>query len=124
MHALIIEDQSLIAMSIEVILGDCGFTSFDIASSSDEAVRAASIRCPALITADVELRPGSGIDAVNAICAGPIPVIFITGSPSEVASRMPQHPLVTKPFTSEAIIAAVRLVFAEFRKKRPSNEIS
>lgn len=117
MHALIIEDESLIAMAIEGILGDCGFTSFDIASSSEEAIRAAKIKCPALITADVELRPGSGIDAVNAICVGPpIPVIFITGSPSVVASRMPQHPLIPKPFTSEAVITAVKLVLASSEK--------
>ena len=49
--------------------------------------------------------------SVNAICSGPsIPVIFITGSPSEVASKMPLHPLITKPFTSDAVIAAVELV--------------
>lgn len=112
-HALIIEDESLIAMTIEGILGDCGFTSFDFASSSDEAIRAAELRCPALITADVELNPGSGIDAINAICTGPlIPVIFITGSPAEVASRMPHHLLVVKPFTSETVMSAVKSVLA------------
>ncbi len=113
MHALIIEDELLIALTIEEILGDCGFTSFDVASSTEEAIKAARLRCPALITADVELRPGSGIDAVNAICSGPpIPVIFITGSPFEVTSRMPQHPLVHKPFTSAAVMAAVKSVLA------------
>lgn len=113
MHALIIEDESLIAISIQAILGDCGFASFDIASSSEEAIIAAKRRCPALITADVELRPGSGIDAVNAICCGPpIPVVFITGSPGEVARRMPHHPLVAKPFTQEAVMAAVKLALA------------
>lgn len=117
MHALIIEDESLIAMSIEGILGDCGFTSFDIVVSSDDAIKAARLRCPALITADVELNPGSGIDAVNAICSGPpIPVIFITGSPGEVASRMPHHRLITKPFTTETVVRAVHSVLASFEK--------
>ena len=113
MHALIIEDEPIIAMSIEGILGDCGFTSFDVASSSEEAIRAAELRRPALITADGQLRPGSGIDAVNVICGGsPIPVIFITATPSDVASRMPHHPLIVKPFTSEAVTKAVKLVMA------------
>lgn len=117
MHALIIEDESLIAITIEGILGDCGFTSFDIATSGEEAISAARRRCPALITADVELRPGDGIEAVNAICSGPpIPVIFITGSPGEVASRMPNHPLIAKPFTHEALMAAVKLVLAVSEK--------
>ncbi len=119
MHALIIEDEALIAMTIEQILSEYGFRSFDIASSGEEAIRAAELRCPDLITADVELRPGSGIDAVNAICSGPkIPVIFITGSPSEVASRMPQHPLIVKPFTSEAVITAVELVMTTSEKAK------
>lgn len=114
MHALIIEDEALIAMSIEEILRDCGFTSFDIASTSEQAIDAARHRCPALITADVELNPGCGIEAVNAICSGPpIPVVFITGSPGEVLSRMPQHPLISKPFTTEAVMAAVKLSLAD-----------
>ena len=116
-HALIIEDEPLISTSIEAILIDCGFTSFDFATSGEEAIKAAELRCPALITADVELSPGSGIDAVNAICRGPpIPVIFITGSPSEVASRMPQHPLIVKPFTSEAVRSAVKVALAPSEK--------
>ena len=113
MHALIIEDESLIAMTLEEILEDCGFTSFDIASSSAEAISAARLKCPTLITADVELSPGCGIEAIKAICGQSlIPVIFITGSPSEVVSRMPDHPLIAKPFTSQAVMAAVRSALA------------
>lgn len=113
MHALIIEDEALIAMTIEEILRDCGFTSFDFASSSEQAIVAARHKCPALITTDVELKLGCGIEAVNAICSGtPIPVIFITGSLSEVLSRMPQHPLISKPFTTEAVMAAVKISLA------------
>lgn len=110
MHALIIEDEPIIAMSIEDILIECGFTSFDVVSSTEQAMAAARLRCPALITADVQLSPGSGIDAVEQVCSGaPIPVIFITGSPVDVVRRMPHHPLIVKPFTSEVVAKAVRL---------------
>ena len=110
MHALIIEDESLIAMAIEEALRGCGFTSFDVAVSAEEAVAAAERRCPDLITADVELRPGCGITAVQSICSGrPIPVLFITGSPGEVRIRMPGHALVEKPFSADHIIDATRL---------------
>ena len=37
MHALIIEDESLIAMAIEEVLRGCGFSSFDFAVSAEEA---------------------------------------------------------------------------------------
>ena len=119
MHALIIEDESLIAMALQDILSDCGFTSFDIAPSSEQAIRAARLRCPVLITADVELAPGCGIEAVNAICSGPqIPVIFITGSPGQVLSRMSQHPLISKPFSSEEVVTAVKLSLASNESAR------
>ena len=110
MHALIIEDESMIAIAIEDALRGCGFTSFDIAISADEAVSAAALRRPDLITADVELRPGCGIMAVQSICSERrIPVIFITGSPSEVRIRMPGHALVEKPFIADHIMAATKL---------------
>lgn len=110
MHALIIEDEPLIAMSIEDALRGCGFTSFDFAVSTDEAVAAAARKCPDLITADVDLRPGSGITTVQAICSDqPIPVLFITGSPGEVRIRMPGHSLVEKPFTAQSLVDATRL---------------
>lgn len=110
MHALIIEDESLIAMAIEDALRGCGFTSFDVAVSAEDAVTAAARRCPDLITADVELRPGCGITAVKSICSEqPIPVIFITGSPGEVMIRMPGHSLVEKPFNADHVMAAIEL---------------
>jgi DNA-binding response OmpR family regulator len=110
MHALIIEDESLIAMAIEDALRDCGFTSFDFAVSVEGAVAAVARKCPDLITADVELRPGCGITAVQSICSEQtIPVLFITGSPAEVRIRMPGHALVEKPFSADRIMHATKL---------------
>lgn len=110
MHALIIEDESLIVMAIEDALRGCGFTSFDVAISAEEAVAAAAHKRPDLITADVELRPGCGIEAVQSICSDmPIPVLFITGSPAEVRMRMPQHALIDRPLSAAHIIAATKL---------------
>jgi DNA-binding response OmpR family regulator len=108
-HALIIEDESLIALAIEEALRDCGFTSFDLAISAEDAIAAAARRCPDLITADVELRPGCGIGAVQSICCErPIPVLFITGMPIEVRTRMPQHALIEKPFSAGHLMAAIK----------------
>jgi DNA-binding response OmpR family regulator len=110
MHALIIEDEALIALAIEDALRGCGCTSFDFGVSLETAVAAAERRCPDLITADVRLAPGSGIDAVEAICSKkPVPVVFITATGGEVRRRLPQHIIVGKPFAAAHIVEAVRL---------------
>lgn len=108
MHALIIEDEDLVATVIEDVLRDCGFTSFDIASTAKTAIEAAGRRAPDLVTSDVRLAQGSGIDAVEAICAGPaVPVVFVTAHVDEVAQRLPDIQVVAKPFSETALTAAV-----------------
>ena len=108
MHALIIEDEQLIAMAIEDVLKDCGFKSFDFATSAEAAVQAASRQCPDFITSDVRLSPGCGIEAVQSICSGAeIPVIFITGNGADLTLRSPGHQLLDKPFSDQALVDAV-----------------
>ncbi|MEO6579743.1 MAG: response regulator [Sphingomicrobium sp.] len=110
MHALIIEDEPLIAIAIEDALRDYGFTSFDRAENVEEAVAAAVRTCPDLITADVQLHPGSGIEAVKCICSKrAIPVVFITGSPLNVRRDIPSYPLVLKPFSNLDLESAINL---------------
>lgn len=108
MHALIIEDESIIAMAIEDILRDLGFTSFDIAPSPDLAINAAAERCPDLITSDIQLTPGCGISTVLQICKGVvIPVIFITGNVADVMERLPDCCAISKPFSAAQVAEAV-----------------
>lgn len=114
MHALIIEDEPLIAMSIEDALRDCGCLSVDLARTVETAVAAAEARCPDLITADVQLSPGSGIDAIQAICANKtIPVIFITGTPAEIHERLQGQIILQKPFVAADLVAIVRRLTAK-----------
>lgn len=120
MHVLIIEDEPLIAMSVEDALreGDC--VSFDFANSVEQAVAAAKVRCPDLITADVDLSPGCGIDAVAAICGGaPIPVIFITSKVTDVHVRRPGSIIVQKPFNATNIKDALNLALAPNGRGQP-----
>lgn len=99
MHALIIEDEFLTAQLIEDRLRDLGFTSFALAMDEEEAVVEASTRCPDLITADVRLASGCGIDAVQRICdEKPIPVLYITGTAMVVRDRCPSAVVIQKPF--------------------------
>jgi len=80
-HALIIEDEILIALEIEELLKAQGFTSIAIADSPLEALDSALKRKPDLITADYRIVDGTGVEAVKMIMAhlGPIPVVYVTG---------------------------------------------
>ena len=109
MHALIIEDEILIAMAIEDALRGCGYSSFDLAISSRKQSRPRRRRCPDLITADVELRPGSGIDAVQSICSGKaIPVVIRYRKPWRGQAQNAWPCLVEKPFSADQIVDAIR----------------
>lgn len=108
MHALIIEDEVMIAAAIEYVLRGCGFDSFTVATSSEMAIAAASQRCPDLITADVRLEAGCGIEAIRTICSGSsIPVIFITGWPAEARARVSDYPVLNKPFSEQTLTYVV-----------------
>ena len=111
MHAFIIEDDYLIAQSLQDMLESLGFTSFSFARSEDAAVIGANQQRIDLITADVRLLPGDGVRAVRAICAKrAIPVIFITGYKAELVDRVPDANVIQKPVKEEELAAAVQRV--------------
>lgn len=104
MHALIIEDEVSTVDCIEQALRAHGYTSFDIAFSGAEARAAAHRKCPDLITADLKLVDGSGVETVLAICAHmAIPVVFITSHRREIAGLLPGAFIVEKPLSEESL---------------------
>lgn len=112
-HALIIEDEAIIALEVEGLLSDLGFTSFDVADCPAQAVAAALARRPDLVTADYRIVDGTGLEAVAAIvrAIGKVPVIYVTGNP-DVVLRHGLAPVVDKPITPRALAAACRQVNA------------
>lgn len=111
-HVLIIEDEPLVAMEIQDILAREGATSFEVAATEKDAVEAAAANEPRIITSDVKLLEGTGPAAVAEINKriGPIPVIFITGSPEQCKPCNPPGSIVPKPFTEQAVIAAFHAI--------------
>jgi DNA-binding response OmpR family regulator len=109
MHALIIEDEFLTAQLIEDRLRTLGYTSFSFAMDEEEAIAEALIRCPDLITSDVQLASGCGVDAVQRICdEKPIPVLYITGTAQTVLDRCPWAVVINKPFGMADLREGVR----------------
>jgi DNA-binding response OmpR family regulator len=117
MHAFIIEDDYLISQSLQDMLEQLGFTSFSFARSEDAAVMGANAQNIDLITADVRLLPGDGVNAVEAICTRrDIPVLFITGFAEELQERAPEAVVVQKPVKQDQLAAAVREVLRKEQK--------
>jgi len=112
-HVLIIEDEMLIALEIESLLQEMGFGTFDIADSPERAVASAMAHRPDLITADVRIIGGTGVEAVNAIVAtlGPVPVVFVTGNVVDLTDQDP-FALVEKPISSLSLARACEHVRA------------
>jgi DNA-binding response OmpR family regulator len=108
-HAFIIEDDYLIARDLQDMLDDLGFTKFSFARSEDAAIVSAEDENIDLITADVRLLPGDGVNAVEAICAKRnLPVLFITAYREELEERKPGAIVLQKPVNKDDLAAAVR----------------
>lgn len=109
-HVLIIEDEPMVALDLEQMLADDGATSFDVATGEEEAVACALDHRPDLITSDVNLQDGCGPQAVRRIeeALGPLPVVFVTGTPEECEPIDLRHEILCKPISPGAFIRAVR----------------
>ncbi len=105
-HALIIEDEMLIALELEMLLGDLGFSSCDIVDSPAEALASALAHPPDLVTADFRIVGGTGVEAVAAItgAVGALPVVYVTGNDDMV--RALGRPVVNKPIAFSQLAQA------------------
>ncbi|MFL0670508.1 MAG: response regulator [Erythrobacter sp.] len=108
---LIIEDEPLIAMQLEDLVGGLGHTIFGTAATRAQALEVMGDAVPGLVLADIQLADGSsGLDAVDDILAiASVPVIFITAYPERLLTGDRPEPtyLVTKPFQEATVRAAI-----------------
>jgi CheY-like chemotaxis protein len=111
-HVLIIEDEPLVAMDLENVLIEAGATSFAFASTEAEAVEQACARLPRVMTSDVRLTSGTGPAAVAIIRdrLGMIPVLFVSGTPSECGQMNCQDVVFSKPFDRADLAKAFRKI--------------
>ncbi|MDX1671136.1 MAG: response regulator [Balneolaceae bacterium] len=81
-RVLIVEDEAILAMTVEQMIRKMGHEVVDKVSSGEEAVTAAIEQKPDLILMDIRLRGKmNGIEAVSKIRKQmQIPVIYLTGN--------------------------------------------
>lgn len=103
-HALIIEDEAVIAFHIADIIEQGVAKSIAFTQTELEALSAAMQRGPDIIVSDVKLLTGSGPDAVTSIRLrmGRVSAVFITGNP-EALDGYDHDGLMEKPFADERL---------------------
>jgi CheY-like chemotaxis protein len=109
-HVLVIEDEYMIADHIADVVTAAGATSVVHAETEADAIAEARARRPEIIMSDVKLLDGTGPAAVERILAelGPIPVIFVTGTPEDCRPCEPPAVVLGKPIIEAEITAHFR----------------
>ena len=111
-HVLIIEDEMLIAFALEDELRSLGFTSFDVAQSTAEALACAQRHRPDLVTADYRIIGGTGVEALRALddTMGVLPAVFVTANPDMITGG--RAPIIEKPLRPRSLAHACTQVGA------------
>ncbi|HKT78159.1 MAG TPA: response regulator [Sphingobium sp.] len=107
---LIVEDEIFVALEIEQIVEDAGFTVGAIAADRDAALAAATDCDIALV--DLNLRdgptgPGIGMELASRYG---VQVIYVTANPAQIGSAAQAAlGVITKPFRAHSIAATLQL---------------
>lgn len=107
---LIVEDEIFVALEIEQIVEDAGFTVGAIAADRDAALAAAEECGIALV--DLNLRDGPTGPTIGMELAGQygIRVIYVTANPAQIgAAADAALGVITKPFRPHSIIETLKL---------------
>lgn len=116
MHIMIVEDEAIIAMTIESFLVDAGYDVVGIADDVESAIELARTQGVDLALVDMRLAHGaSGRDVAAALKARGIPCLFATGNcPGDNQADLAIGCL-HKPFSGTQVIQAVEVAAAVLR---------
>ena len=114
-HVLVVEDNSLIATQLAMMLEDMGVDDVRLASTVGEAVAALKAHNFDLAILDLQLGDENGLAVAEHCTAADIPVIFSTGFGAELLPVIgASEQLLKKPYSMQdlerAILNAVRRV--------------
>jgi FixJ family two-component response regulator len=124
---LVVDDDVSVRESLELLLRHQGWQS-ETFSSADEFLKRAQVFAPSCLVLDVSLPGISGLELQRriAIERADMPIIFITGHgdiPMTVeAMRAGAIEFLTKPFTNEALVSAIRQAIERSRAALTSRE--
>jgi two-component system response regulator PrrA len=119
-RVLVVDDEADFLATYERLLRRQGYEVTAVASRAAALAAVAGAR-PALVISDLQLSDGDGMDVVRAARAAPVPlpVIVVTGYPSEERRRAALAAGATaffaKPFAAAALLASVRATLEQPR---------
>ena len=120
----IVEDEMVIALTIENTLDELGYEYCGIASSYGEALELLETDKPDLVLLDINLSgKKDGIDVAEKInLLYQIPFIFLTANSDmatiDRAKKVKPHAYIVKPFTKEELYAAIEIAFSNFSNNK------
>jgi len=108
------EDELLVALELQTIVEDMGYNVCAVVDTEVDAVRQADATSPDLIIADIQLRQGNGIAAMERIAnRREVPVIFVSGNHTFTPNpQIRTARFIAKPFRVESLRKAVTDIFA------------
>lgn len=116
LRIFIVEDEPLIAVTIETALKKQGFTVIGDAENHEEAIQAIQGQKPDLVLLDIKLAgEKDGIDLAIDLDASNIPYLFLTSQtdPHTIDRVKQTHPLgfIVKPFTEAGLRSNIELAW-------------
>lgn len=110
---LIVEDNAIVAFSLQRVLTRMGYTVSELVDSGEEAVAAVVARRPDLVLMDVGLAGKiDGITAAEQIQSfAPLPVIYLTGNAHD--ERLRQAPCLPKPVIEQELAEMMKRVLRQ-----------
>ena len=121
---LIVEDEIFVAMDIERILADAGYTVTAIAADRQTAL-STPVK-PDIAFVDINLRDGqTGPTVANELANFGTKVFYVTANPAQIEPvAKTAIGYIRKPFSAEAIRAAAELAANDAGTARPHAEIT
>jgi len=106
---LLVEDQMLVALDVESMLADNGFTHVMTAASAADALRRLETLSPDVAVLDVNLGAGTSLPVARELAKRNIPFIFATGygDSSMIPGEFAGVAVVRKPYDTRALIPAI-----------------
>ncbi|WP_244619557.1 response regulator [Skermanella aerolata] len=113
-QVLIMEDEPLVALELQILLEDMGHQVCAVVDTEADAVREADATLPDLVIADIQLRQGNGVRAMERIAGRrEVPVIFVSGNHTFTPNpQIRTARFIAKPFRVENLRKAVADIIA------------